>query len=55
LGDYLYSEIFFEPLLIAISIILNNFFKDFSFVTLKSTFVKSFEDVQFTPLLNLLK
>jgi len=35
--------------LIAIYIILNSFFKDFSFLTLKNTFVKSFKGVQFTP------
>jgi len=47
--DYLYSRICFKPLLIAIHIILNSFFKDFSFLTLKSTFAKSFKGVQFTP------
>jgi len=31
------------------SIILNSFFKDLSFLTLKSTFTKSFKGVQFTP------
>jgi len=56
LGDYLYFGISFEPFLIAIYIILNSFFKEFSFLTLKNTFTKSFKSVQFTPpLLNLTK
>jgi len=29
--------------------ILNSFFKDFSILTLKSTFAKIFKGVQFTP------
>jgi len=49
LGDYLYFGISFEPFLIAIYIILNSFFKEFSFLTLKNTFTKSFKSVQFTP------
>jgi len=38
---------------IAFYIILNSFFKDFSFLTLKSTFAKSFKGVQFSPPLEL--
>jgi len=41
--------------LIAFHIILNNFFNDFSFLTLKIAFVKIFKGVQFTHLLNLAK
>jgi len=40
-------------LLITINIILNSFFDDFSFLTLKSTFAKKFKGVQFIPPLEL--